>query len=100
MGDPGLLRDREFVQYLAARGLSGTGSMATYIAVPVLIYRTSNDAGLTALVAALEAAPYLLFGLVAGALTDRWNRKRVMVVADLLSAGLLVSIPVAGRWAR
>ncbi len=95
MGDPGLLRDREFLQYLAARGLSGTGSMATYIAVPVLIYRTSNDAGLTALVAALEAAPYLLFGLVAGALTDRWNRKRVMVVADLLSAALLVSIPVA-----
>ena len=95
MSDPGLLRDREFVRYLAARGLSGTGSMATYIALPVLVYRTSDDAGLTALVAALEAAPYLLFGLLAGALTDRWNRKRVMVAADLLGAAVLASIPLA-----
>ncbi len=95
MTDAGLLRDRQFVLYLASRGLSVTGSMATYIALPVLVYRTSDDAGLTALVAALEAAPYLLFGLLAGALTDRWNRKRVMVVADLLSAALLLTIPAA-----
>ena len=95
MSDPSLLRDREFVRYLAARGLSGTGSMATYIALPVLVYRTSDDPGLTALVAALEAAPYLLFGLLAGALTDRWNRKRVMIAADLLGAAVLASIPLA-----
>jgi MFS family permease len=61
----------------------------------VLIYRTSGDPGLTALVAGLQAAPYLLFGLFSGALTDRWNRKRVMVLADLACAGLLASIPLA-----
>ena len=100
MTDAGLLRDREFVRYLVSRGLSATGSMATYIALPVLVYRTSDDAGLTALVAALEAAPYLLFGLLAGALTDRWDRKRVMVVADLLSAVLLLTIPAAAAAGR
>ncbi len=91
----GLLQDRQFVRYLVARGLSGAGSVATLIALPVLVYRLSGDPGLTALVAGCEAAPYLLFGLFSGALTDRWNRRRVMIVADLLSALLLATIPLA-----
>ena len=36
----------------------------------------------------------LLFGLVAGALTDRWNRRRVMITADLLSAAVVASVPL------
>jgi MFS family permease len=90
-----LLRDRDFLRYVAARGLSLLGSIITLIALPVLVYRLSDSASMTALVAGLEAAPYMLFGLLAGALSDRWNRKRVMVTADLLSAALLASVPVA-----
>ena len=93
--DDALLRDRQFLRYLVSRGLSGAGNVATLIALPVLVYRTSNDPGLTALVAGCEAAPYLLFGLFSGALTDRWNRRRVMIVADLLSTLLLATVPLA-----
>jgi MFS family permease len=93
-----LLRDPDFVKYVAARGLSLLGSITTLIALPVLVYRLSGSSSLTALVAGLEAAPYLIFGLLAGALSDRWNRRTVMVTADLLSAALLVSIPLA-HWA-
>ena len=89
------MQDRQFLRYLVSRGLSGVGTVATLIALPVLVYRASDDAGLTALVAGLEAAPYLLFGLFSGALTDRWNRRRVMIVADLLSMILLATIPLA-----
>lgn len=92
--DAGLLRDAQFVRYLVARVLSTVGSIATLVALPVLVYRSSSSAALTALVAGLEAAPYLLFGLFSGALNDRWNRKRVMVAADCCSAGLLLTIPV------
>ena len=74
-----LLRDRDFLRYAAARGLSLIGTITTLIALPVLVYRLSGSASLTALVTALEAAPYLLFGLVAGAFGDRWNRRVVMV---------------------
>lgn len=95
MGEPSVLRDPQFVRYLASRGLSGAGNVATLIALPVLVYRTSDDPALTALVAGLAAAPYLLFGLFSGALTDRWNRKRVMVTADLLNCLVLASIPLA-----
>ena len=71
------------------------GSIATLVALPVLVYRLTGSAALTALVSGLEAAPYVVFGLVAGALSDRWNRRRTMVTAELLGAALLASIPLA-----
>jgi len=46
-------------------------------------------------VTALESAPYLLTGLFAGALADRWNRRRVMVTADTVNAVLVGSVPLA-----
>ncbi|ONI70153.1 hypothetical protein BWI15_23825 [Kribbella sp. ALI-6-A] len=87
--------DPDFRRYWLARALSTMGSMVTAIALPVLVYRLSGSPFLTALVTALEAAPYLLAGLFAGALADRWNRKRVMVAADLLNALLISSVPIA-----
>nr|WP_281385898.1 MFS transporter [Nocardioides luti] len=83
------------MRYLVSRCLSVAGNVATLIALPVLVYRTSDDAGLTALVAGCEAAPYLLLGLFSGALTDRWDRRRVMIVADVLSTLVLATIPLA-----
>jgi hypothetical protein len=90
-----LTQDGQFVRYLLARTLSGAGSIVTLISLPILVYRLSDSASLTALVAACEAAPYLLFGLFAGALADRWNRKRVMVAADLVSTALIATLPLA-----
>lgn len=90
-----LLRDRDYRRYLAARSLSGFGDLVTYVALPVLVYRLTDSATLTATVAGLEAVPYIVFGLLAGALADRWNRKTVMLAADLVDAGLLASIPIA-----
>lgn len=87
--------DADFRRYWLARSLSITGSMVTAIALPVLVYRLSGSPFLTALVTALEAAPYLLTGLFAGALADRWNRRRVMVSADLVNAVVIGSIPLA-----
>jgi hypothetical protein len=90
-----VLRDREFLRYFTARQLSVAGSVVTLVALPIIVYRTSGSASLTALVAACEAAPYLMFGLFSGALTDRWNRKKVMVTADVLSAALVATVPLA-----
>jgi hypothetical protein len=92
----GRLRDdRDFRRYWVARMTSLAGSLATAVAMPVLVYRLSHSPSLTALTSVLEALPYLVVGLFAGALGDRWNRKRVMVTADLLSAVVIASVPVA-----
>ncbi len=92
----GTLRaDSDFRRYFASRLFSEAGTIITLIALPVLVYRLSGSAPLTAIVSMLEAAPYLLFGLFAGALSDRLNRQRVMVIADLADAVLMGSVPVA-----
>ena len=87
--------DPDFRRYWLGRVASLTGSLVTAVAMPVLVYRISGSPLLTALVTVLEAAPYLLFGLFSGALADRWDRKRVMVLADLVNAALIASVPVA-----
>jgi MFS family permease len=90
-----LRADPDFRRYFAARLFSETGTIITLIALPVLVYRLSGSAPLTALVSMLEAAPYLLFGLFAGALSDQLDRRRVMVVADVADAVLMGSVPIA-----
>ncbi len=90
-----LLDDRDFRRYWWSRMLSSAGSVVTLVALPVLIFRMTGSALLTASTSAFEAAPYIVFGLLAGALADRWNRRLVMISADVASTVLVVSVPVA-----
>ena len=87
--------DPDFRRYWLARVISLGGSIVTIVAMPVLVYRLTGSTFLTAAVTALEAAPYVLVGLLAGALADRWDRRAVMVTADLLNAVLIGSVPIA-----
>jgi MFS family permease len=90
-----LWTDREFGKLWLARVISTAGSAVSGVALPVLMYSLTGSAAHTGALAALTAAPYLVFGLPAGALVDRMHRRTVMVVTDLVSAALLVSVPVA-----
>ncbi|GAA3384077.1 MFS transporter [Cryptosporangium minutisporangium] len=89
------MRGRGFGGFLVARTVSWAGSALTLVALPVLLYERTGNAALTGLAAALEALPYLLLGLPAGAVADRWDRRRTLVVTAALSAGLLASVPIA-----
>ncbi len=90
-----LAGDRDFRRYWFARAASLSGSIVTAVAMPVLVYRLSQSPALTALTTALDALPYLVVGLFAGAMADRWDRKRVMVTADLLNVVVVGSVPAA-----
>ncbi|GIF73182.1 MFS transporter [Asanoa siamensis] len=90
-----LLADTDFRRYWLARMVSVTGSLVTYVALPVLIYSVTGSSLWTAFVVVAEGLPYLCFGLFAGALADRLDRRRLMVVADVANAFVLGSVPVA-----
>jgi hypothetical protein len=95
VGGARLRDDADFRRYWWSRVLSWLGTLFTVIALPVLVYRLSHSAVLTALVTTLEALPYVLLGLLAGAVSDRSDRRRLMVVADLLNAVAVGSVPLA-----
>ncbi|HET6165749.1 MAG TPA: MFS transporter [Marmoricola sp.] len=94
-GRTGLRHDADFRRYWLARVASLTGSLVTAVAMPVLIYRLTGSAFLTALVTTLEAVPYAVFGLFAGAVGDRWDRRRVMVLSDAANVLVIGSVPLA-----
>ena len=84
-----------FRVFLAARAVSWAGTAMTMVALPVLVFQRSGSAALTGLVAALEAVPYLVLGLPAGALVDRWDQRRTLVLTSLISAAAMASVPLA-----
>lgn len=90
-----LWRDPAFVVFWSARTFSCAGTGITLVVLPVLVYRLTHSPAETASLAAIEAIPYLAFGLFAGALADRVDRRKVMVVSDAAAGILLFSVPVA-----
>jgi MFS family permease len=91
-------RDRDFLRYWAASLISYAGGRLTYVAMPVLVFASTGSPFLTGLVVAFDAIAYLLFGLVAGTLADRLDRKRLMIGGDLVNAVALGSVPVAAAF--
>lgn len=90
-----LWQNQAFLLLWAGRSISFLGTTLTTVLFPILVYQQTHSPLLTALLQACATAPYVLFGLFAGALADRVNRKALMVVSDSLNALLLASIPVA-----
>ncbi len=98
---PGLRRNRAFLLLWSAATVSVFGSFVTRIALPfVAILTLSAGPAEVAALRALELVAALLVGFVVGAWVDRLRRRPVMIVADLVRAVLLGSIPVAaiGGW--
>ena len=93
-----LWRDRAFVLFWLGRIISVAGSILTSVVLPILIFQLTGSALRTALLAAFTVLPYLCFGLFAGVLADRTDRRRLMVLCDLINAALLGSIPLAAAF--
>jgi MFS family permease len=91
-----LWRHRDFRHLWAAETVSQVGTQITLVALPVLavtiLHATPFEMGV---LTALETVAFLLIGLPAGAWVDRWRRKRVLVVNDLIRAAALGSLPIA-----
>ena len=75
--------------------VSNVGTQVSTLAFPLLILALTNSPAQAGFAGALRALPYLIFSLPAGALIDRWDRKRVMIVCDSGRALSMASIPVA-----
>jgi len=75
--------------------ISTLGSAASSVIYPLLILAMTDSPAAAGIAAALQSLPYLIFCLPAGALIDRWDRKRVMILCDVGRAFTVFTIPVA-----
>lgn len=96
------LRVRDFRLLWGAGFVSSLGSWLLALAVPAHVFLVTGSAAATGLLLAANYLPFLLLGPAAGVLADRWDRRRVMIGADLFRAAavaaMLLAVPPGRYW--
>ena len=88
-----------FVLVAIGQIVSVTGSALTGFALGAWVYQDTRSTTLFSLILLFTVLPSLLFAPLAGALVDRWDRRRVMIAADsgaALCTGLLILLIQTG----
>lgn len=92
----GLWRHPDFLRLWSAETISQFGSRISEIGLPlVAIYSLQASVFEIALLGLFEFLPFILLSLPAGVWIDRFRRKPILIAADLVRAGLLLSVPAA-----
>lgn len=84
-----------FVRWAAAEGVSMLGTAITTVALPLVVFEATGSAAQTGVLFALRVVPYLLFGLIAGPLADRGNRRTLIIGGNVAEGALVATIPIA-----
>jgi MFS family permease len=84
---------------LAAHVQSSLGNGAAYVALLLIAYERFHSPLAVSAVLLCEFVPMLLLGAVMGALADRWSRKAILVLADVLRAGAFIGLAMVDSFA-
>jgi predicted MFS family arabinose efflux permease len=90
-----LRANRDFRLLWIGQSLSSLGGQMSGVAFPLLVLAMTGSPAQAGLVGLVSNAPFVVLQLPAGAYVDRWNRRAVMVGADLGRALALGSVAVA-----
>jgi predicted MFS family arabinose efflux permease len=91
-----LWRERDFLRLWAAQSVSDFGARITREGLPIMaVVALAAAPGQLGVLAALTSAAGLLVGLTTGDYIDHASRRRILILADLVRAAVLISIPLA-----
>jgi MFS family permease len=90
-----LRKNRDFVLLQVGQTLSTIGSESVGIAYPLLVLAVTGSPVQAGIVGFARIVPWALFGFAAGVIADRLNRKRVMIVSDLIRIVAVLTLVVA-----
>jgi len=97
---PSLLMDRHYGPFLFGKIISSSGVWTQNLAAAVLMYQLTSSAFMVGLVSSVQLFPTALLALHAGALTDRFDRRLVLLSGRIISgvamSGLTVAILTRG----
>jgi MFS family permease len=90
-----ILRQRNFSFLWIGQFISVIGDYVLFIALPFYTYNLTGSVLATSAMFFVSTLPRMFLGSVAGVFVDRWDRKRTMIIADLLRillVGMLVLV--------
>jgi DHA3 family macrolide efflux protein-like MFS transporter len=85
-----LFRNQSFVALWLGQTISFIGDYFYWLAIPIMVERLTGSSLLVGLSVISSALPMLVLGPVAGVFVDRWDRKRTMIVSDVLRSLLVL----------
>ncbi|MBP1560469.1 MAG: MFS transporter [Oscillospiraceae bacterium] len=77
---------KAFIILWLTQSFSSLGSSMTNFALVIWLYQRSGSALTTSLLTVCSYAPYVIMSIFAGAISDKWNKKAVMLVCDSFAA--------------
>ncbi len=77
---------KDFLLLWISQSLSGLGSAMTGYALVIWSYSQKGSALMSAMLMVCSYTPYVLFSIFAGALSDKWDKKKTMLVCDTAAA--------------
>src|SRR5712692_1752341 len=89
-----VLRQRNFALLWFGQLISLIGDWVLFIALPFYVYELTGSTLATGVMFIAQLLPRLLLGSVAGVFVDRWDRKRIMIIADVLRGFVLLLLLV------
>ena len=95
-----LRRNREFVALWIGNAVSWLGISISSFAYPLVVLQQTGSAVQAGLVGSVLTATTFVLRLPAGALTDRWDRKRIMLACDAGRAAASASLALALAFGR
>ena len=93
-----LRKNRDFRRLFLASVVSLAGDWFSFVAVADLVTRLTGRPGAAAFVYAATVLPVFLASPVAGAIADRYDRKRILILADLIRVPIVLLLCLAALW--
>lgn len=84
--------NRDFSLLWSGQAVSIFGNFFMFLALPIMTYNITGSMTSLAITISLQAIPAILVGPFAGALVDRWDRKKTMYISDIIRGLLLIPI--------
>ena len=90
-----IFRKRDFSLMWSAQLVSTIGESLTDLGAAILIFSLTDSAFAVGAILMVTAIPTLVFGLFAGVFVDRFDKKRILLLANLLRGFIVLGIPLA-----
>ena len=87
------LGGRDFTLFWTAETLSTFGSSFSFVAVPLLVLHATGSVAQMGLLTGVSSVAGLAAGVFAGSIADRFDRRRLLIAANLAQAVLFGAIP-------
>src|SRR5438445_8817797 len=72
--------------------ISFLGSMVSYVAIPYQVYELTKDNWLVGMLGLVQLLPVLIFGILGGTFADRLDRRKLLVISEILLSILILGL--------